>query len=46
MMNEVSSSPLIRVLGWNDFHKTSIEISLPIILHLHFDSLHSLSPRI
>ena len=24
------------VLRWKDFHKTSIEISLPIILHLYF----------
>ena len=30
-----SRSPhLIGVLGWDDFHRTSIEISLPIILYL------------
>ena len=35
MMNAVLNSPLIGVLGWKDFYKTSIEISLFIILYLN-----------
>ena len=36
MMNKIESLPLIEVLEWDNFHKTLIEISLPIILYLHF----------
>ena len=36
LKNDKRSLPLIRVLGWKDSHSTSIEISLPIILHLYF----------
>ena len=36
MMNAVQGSLLIGVLGWDDFHRMLIEISLPIILYLHF----------
>ena len=32
----LESSSLNGVFGWNDSHRTLIEISLPIILHLHF----------
>ena len=36
MINEIKSSPLIGVLGWDGSYRTSIEISLPIILYLYF----------
>ena len=36
MMNIDQNSLLIGVLGWKDFHSTLIEISLLIILYLHF----------
>ena len=37
-----SRSPyLIRILEWDNSHRTSIEISLSIILHLHFIWLES-----
>ena len=29
-------SPLIEVLEWDDSYRTLLEISLPIILYLHF----------
>ena len=36
IINEVGSLLLIRVLKWDDFHKSLIKISLPIILHLFY----------
>ena len=35
-MNEVWNLLLIGILGWDNSYRTSIEISLPIILHIHF----------
>ena len=36
MMNTVWNSSLIEVLGCKNSHSTSIEISLPITIYLHF----------
>ena len=33
-MNKVYNLYLIKVLGWNNFHKTLIKISLSTILYL------------
>ena len=36
MINEVKNLHLIRVLGWDNFYRTSIKIHLPIILYLFY----------